>query len=66
MKWRITSEYSVIARIPIRLKGKFYKTAIKLAMLYNTKCWTIKKQHVPVILNVVEISMFKWMGGNTR
>lgn len=59
-------EYCVIARISIRLKGKFDKTAIKLAMPYNTKFWTTKKQHVHVILNVVEISVLKWMGENTR
>ena len=56
----------MIARISIRLKGEFDKTAIKLAMPYNTKFWTIKKQHVHVILNVVEISVLKWMGENTR
>jgi hypothetical protein len=33
-------------RIPIKLKEKFYRTSIRLAMLYGTECWAVKKQHI--------------------
>ena len=46
MKWRSTSRVLYNHRIPIKLKGKFYKTAIRLAILYGTKCWANKKQHI--------------------
>lgn len=31
--------------IPIMLKEKFYRIAVRPAMLYETGCWTMKKQH---------------------
>ena len=46
MKWRSASRVLYNHRIPIKLKGKFYKTAIRLAILYGTKCWANKKQHI--------------------
>ena len=30
-------------KFPIRLKGKFYKVAIRPALLYGTECWPVKK-----------------------
>ena len=33
-------------KIPIKLKRKFYKTVVLLAMLYGTECWTVKKQNI--------------------
>ena len=51
-------------RIPLRLKGKFYKTAIRSAMIYGTKCWAVKK-HVSK-MNVAEMMMLRWMCGKTR
>ena len=31
-------------RRPLKLKGKFYRTAIRPAMLYGTECWAVKHQ----------------------
>ncbi|GMP79314.1 hypothetical protein CsSME_00034912 [Camellia sinensis var. sinensis] len=45
-KWRSGSGVLCDKRIPTRLKGKFYRTAIRPAMLYETECWATKKQHV--------------------
>ena len=30
-------------RVPQKLKGKFYRTAIRPAMLYGAECWPTKK-----------------------
>ena len=64
-KWRNTSGVLCDRRIPLRLKGKFYKTAIRPAMLYGIECWAVKKQYVSK-MNVAEMRMLRWMCGKTR
>ena len=46
MKWRSALGLLCDSRIPIKLKRKFYNTAIQLAILYGTECWAVKKQHI--------------------
>ena len=36
------SDFSVYKRVPQKLKGKFYRTAIHSAMLYGAECWSKK------------------------
>jgi hypothetical protein len=36
-------------RVPQKLKGKFYRTAIRPAMLYGAECWPTKRRHVQQI-----------------
>ncbi|CAL5326839.1 unnamed protein product [Camellia sinensis] len=64
-KWRSASGVLCDKRIPTRLKGKFYRTAIRPAMLYGTECWATKKQHVDK-MSVAEMRMLRWMCGKTR
>ncbi|KAH1206126.1 Craniofacial development protein 2 [Glycine max] len=45
MKWRKASGVLCDAKVPIKLKGKFYRTAIRPAILYGTECWAVKSQH---------------------
>ena len=45
-------------RVPQNLKGKFYRTAIRLAMLYGAECWPTKIQHVQQ-LSVAEMRMLR-------
>ncbi|KAM2968345.1 hypothetical protein FF1_028501 [Malus domestica] len=52
-------------RRPLKLKGKFYRTAIRLAMLYGTECWVVKHQHVHK-MDVAEMRMLRGMCGHTR
>ena len=52
-------------RIPLRLKGKYYKTAIRPAMLYGIECWAVKKQFVSK-MNVDEMKMLRWVCGKTK
>lgn len=36
--WRSALRVSCDHRMPIKLKGKYYKSVIRLAILYVTKC----------------------------
>ena len=47
------------------LKRKFYRTAIRSALLYGTECWVIKRYHAQK-MSVAEKRMFRWMYGNTE
>ena len=42
-KFRRTSGVLCDRKIPKRLKGKFYSTAVRPAMMYGSECWVIKK-----------------------
>jgi hypothetical protein len=52
-------------RVPPKLKGKFYRTAIQPAMLYGAEYWPTKRQHVQK-LSVAEMRMLRWICGHTR
>ncbi|RXI04552.1 hypothetical protein DVH24_038826 [Malus domestica] len=47
MKWKSASSVLCKRRMPLKLKGKFYRTAIRLAMLYGTECWAVKGDENP-------------------
>jgi hypothetical protein len=51
--------------MPLKLKGKFYRTAIRPTMLYGAECWPTKRQHVQQ-LSVAEMHMLQWICGHTR
>src|SRR6185295_3658339 len=65
LKWR--QDFGVLCdrRVPQKLKGKFYRTAIRPAMLYGAECWPTKRRHVQQ-LSVAEIRMLRWFCGHTR
>jgi hypothetical protein len=65
MKWRQASSILCDKRVPQKLKGKFYRTVIRPAMLYGVECWPTKRGHVQQ-LGVVEMRMLRWMYGQTR
>jgi hypothetical protein len=46
LKWRPAFGALCNKRVPKKLKGKFYRTAIQPAMLYGARCWPTKRQHV--------------------
>ena len=63
-KWRKPSGVICDCMVQDRVKGKFYRTTIRPAMLYDSECWTIKKQQEHK-MNVVEMKMLRWMSGYT-
>jgi hypothetical protein len=51
--------------VPLKLKSKFYRTAIRPAMLYGAECWPTKRRYVQQ-LSVAEMRMLRWICGHTR
>jgi hypothetical protein len=65
LKWRQASGVLCDLRVPLKLKGKFYRTAIRSVMLYGVEYWPTKRWHVQQ-LSVAEMRMLRWICGNTR
>ncbi|KAM3015773.1 hypothetical protein FF2_028310 [Malus domestica] len=65
MKWKSASGVLCDRRRPLKFKEKFYRTAIRSAMLYGTECWAVKHQHVHK-MGVAEMRMLREMYGHTR
>ena len=60
LKWRAATAVLCDKKIPNKLKGKFYRVAIRPAFLYGTECWPVKKifEHK---MEVTEMRMLRWM-----
>ncbi|KAL6549287.1 hypothetical protein OROGR_008431 [Orobanche gracilis] len=65
LKWKSATGVLCDSDMPYRLKGEFYRTAIRSALLYCTECWTVKQCHVQK-MNVAEMRMLRWMYGHTK
>ena len=63
--WYSLGQESGDKRVPQKLKGKFYRTVVRPAMLYGAECWPTKRRHVQQ-LGVAEMRMLRWMCGHTR
>nr|GEX60239.1 hypothetical protein [Tanacetum cinerariifolium] len=63
-KWRAASGVLCDWRIPLKLKVKFYKVAIRPAMLYGSECWPIMKAQTTRV-EVAELRMLRWICGKT-
>ena len=50
--------------VHIKLKGKFYKIVIRLAMLYGRECRT-KKQHIHK-MSLAKMRLLRWISGNRQ
>ena len=64
MKWKSATGVLCDRRMPLRLKGKFYRMTIRPALLYGTECWAAKRHHIQK-MSVAEMRMLRWMCGNT-
>jgi hypothetical protein len=65
LKWHQTSGILCDPRVPLKLKGKFYRIVIQPAMLYGAECWPTKRRHVQQ-LSVTKIRILRWIFGHTR
>ncbi|VFQ71221.1 unnamed protein product [Cuscuta campestris] len=64
-KWQLASGVLGDPKISPRMKGKFYRSVVRPAMLYGAECWAVKKSHVRR-LHAAEMRMLRWMCGKTR
>jgi hypothetical protein len=65
LKWRQDSGVLYDTRVPLKLKGKFYRIAIRPAMLYGAECWPTKRRHVQQ-LGIAKMRMVRWICGHIR
>jgi hypothetical protein len=65
LKWRQASGVLCDPRVPLKLKSKFYRTAVRPAMLYGAECWPTKRRHVQQ-LSITEMRMLRLICGHTR
>jgi hypothetical protein len=56
LKWCQASGVLCDPRVPLKLKGKFYRTVIRSVMLYRAEYWPTKRRHVQQLI-VVEMCM---------
>ncbi|KAF3649884.1 putative protein phosphatase 2C 70-like [Capsicum annuum] len=63
LKWRLVSGVLSDKKVSSKLKGKFYRVAVRPAML--AECWPVKNSHIQK-LKVAEMRMLRWMCGLTR
>jgi hypothetical protein len=65
VKRKQTSGILCDKKVPNKLKGKFYRTAIRPAMMYGAECWATKGQHIQK-MSVAEMQILRWIYGHTR
>ena len=65
LRWRAATGVLCDRNVPAKLKGKFYRTVVRPALLYGAECWAISKKHEQS-LGVAEMRMLRWMCGKTR
>ncbi|GJY77956.1 ataxia telangiectasia mutated family protein [Tanacetum coccineum] len=63
-RWRTASGILCDKRVPLKLKGNFYRVVIRLAMLYGSECWPITKAQENKV-EVAELRMLRWTCGKT-
>ncbi|XP_047249897.1 uncharacterized protein LOC124885693 [Capsicum annuum] len=65
MKWSLISRVLCNKKVSSKLKGKFYKVVVRLAMLYGAECWPVENSHIKK-LKVEGMWMLRWMCGLTK
>ena len=63
--WKRVSGILCDRRISFRVKGKVYKTVVRLAIMYCAETWAMKKAQEKK-LDVAEMMMLRWMSGVTK
>ena len=65
INWKRCSDVSCDRRMPVKLKGKVYKTVVRPALLYGAETWAPTREQ-EARLEVNEMSMLRCMCGVTR
>ncbi|KAG7310779.1 hypothetical protein JYU34_003595 [Plutella xylostella] len=65
MKWKQLTGTTCDRKMPIKIKGKIYKSVIRPVMLYGAECWATKVCDEKR-MHVTEMRMLRWMCGVTR
>lgn len=63
-KWRELTGVLCDPKMPIKTKGKVYKTAVRPVLLYGSETWATKQIHEQK-LHTTEMRMLRWAGGVT-
>ena len=63
-KWRELTGVLCDPKMPVRVKGRVYKTVIRPVLLYGSETWALKKTHEQK-LHTTEMRMLRWSGGVT-
>nr|GEV03995.1 hypothetical protein [Tanacetum cinerariifolium] len=64
LKWRAATGVLCDKNVLLNLKRKFYRVAIRPAMLYESECWPLTKVQANR-MEVVEMRMLRWTCGKT-
>ena len=65
MKWREMAGLICDMGMPNKLKSKIYGTVLKLVLMHETECWTMrKKEEVP--MRSTEMQMLRWIVAVSR
>ncbi|GJS12170.1 zinc finger, CCHC-type containing protein, partial [Tanacetum coccineum] len=59
LKWRGATGILCDKKVPLKLKGKFYRVAIRPAMMYGSECWPLTKAQANR-MEVAEMRMLRW------
>ncbi len=58
MKWKQLSSVLCDRKVPVKTKGKVYKTAVRPAILYGSECWAPNKKTLTK-LHTTEMKMLR-------
>nr|XP_017245487.1 PREDICTED: uncharacterized protein LOC108217154 [Daucus carota subsp. sativus] len=64
LRWRASTGVLCDKSVPLKLKGKFYRVALRPSFLYGSECWPLRKAQERRI-ETAEMRMLRWICGNT-
>ena len=63
MKWRERTGVISDKKVPLRIKGKLYKTVVRPVLLHGSECWAAGKKEEEMR---TEMRMLRWIAGVSR